>query len=71
MRCGWGTGRFGFRERDKISAKLNENSLEEVVGARHLDGRMILGFQSQMEAFRNKENNKKDAGGEENEYIDE
>ena len=59
------------RERDKISAKLNENSLEEVVGARHLDGRMILGFQSQMEAFRNKENNKKDAGGEENEYIDE
>ena len=40
------------KERDKIAALLLQNPLEEVHGARHLDGRMILGFEAQMEAFR-------------------
>lgn len=58
-------------ERNKIAANLDRNPLEEVAAARHLDGRMILGFQAQMEAFKNKETNKKNVEGEENEHTNE
>lgn len=40
-------------EGENISAKLMENPLEEVQSIRHLDGRMVLGFEAQMESFRN------------------
>lgn len=39
-------------EKRKITANLTQNPLEELVGTRNLDGRMVLGFETQMNAFR-------------------
>ncbi len=58
-------------ERNKIADKLLQNPLEQVRGARHLDGRMILGFEAQLESFKLKDDNGKKNGGEENERVDE
>ena len=54
-------------EKYRVSQQLNQNPLEKLVAARHLDGRMILGFEAQMEAFRKKEDTKVVTGGETNE----
>ena len=58
-------------ERDSIAAHLLANPIEALKGARHLDGRMILGFEAQMEAFKNKADNRRQSGGEEHEYTEE
>ena len=58
-------------EKYRISQQLNQNPLEKLVAARHLDGRMILGFEAQMETFQKKEEKEAAAGGEANERIEE
>ncbi len=58
-------------EKYAISANLQKNPLEALVGARHLDGRMILGFEAQMESFKNKSENRRQSGGEKYVYTEE
>lgn len=58
-------------EKYRVSQQLNQNPLEKLVAARHLDGRMILGFEAQMETFRKKEDAEVATGGETNERIEE
>ncbi len=58
-------------ERNAIAANLVKNPLEALTGARHLDGRMILGFEAQMEAFKNKAENRRQSGGEGHEHTKE
>lgn len=43
----------------EISANLTQNPLEELMGTRDLDGRMILGFETQMNEFGKKEEENK------------
>ncbi|MCI9585007.1 MAG: type I-C CRISPR-associated protein Cas8c/Csd1 [Clostridium sp.] len=58
-------------EKYAISANLQKNPLEALAGARHLDGRMILGFEAQMESFKNKSENRRQSGGEKYVYTEE
>ena len=58
-------------EKNKIADKLLENPLEQVKATRHLDGRMILGFEAQMESFKTKGENERKQGGKDNERTDE
>ena len=43
----------------EIFANLTQNPLEELMGTRDLDGRMILGFETQMNEFGKKEEENK------------
>lgn len=49
-------------EKNKIADHLLQNSLEKVSSVRHLDGRMVLGFESQLESFKKKDENKNKEG---------
>ena len=54
-------------EKRRISHQLDQNPPEKLKATRHLDGRMIIGFESQLEIFRKKEETKTVTGGEEDE----
>lgn len=67
----------------EIAAKLMENPIEEVRRAKHLDGRMVLGFEAQLESYKkhkeakekndpkNDKKNHSEVGGNEHEQINE
>lgn len=46
-----------FHLKNKISAKLLNNSLDELQAVRNLDGRMVLGFEAQLDEFINRKDN--------------
>ena len=43
------------KEKNQIASNLLQNPLQALTAARHLDGRMVLGFEAQMEDFKKKE----------------